>query len=285
MIFIMGAGHSGSTILGVALGNCSGVFYAGEVEEWLVGSGASPIGGTERTEFWRRVGEGVHDAEPIFGVQANRNIERSSSVLRPRRLAARARMLGRYRRVARELLLSIARTAGADTVVDSSHFPLRARELRKLPGIEVFLILLVRDPQRVVASELREIHRHNVAERRMRTLVANVNLWLTHLLSVCVFLSHPRAQRLFLSHEQFLADPAASISSILEMTGSRSAVPDFSALRTGFPLLANKLVAAEQVSLRGAAGPPPRRSPMTTMMQLPWGPVFASLQPRVADRG
>ena len=41
MIYVMGAGHSGSTILGVALGNCAETLYAGEVEEWLQASRVS----------------------------------------------------------------------------------------------------------------------------------------------------------------------------------------------------------------------------------------------------
>jgi Sulfotransferase family len=288
VIYVMGAGHSGSTILGVALGNCEGVFYAGELEEWLVSAGESPIGGTERTQFWRRVGEGVRDARAIFGAQANRCIERSSSILRPGRLLVRRRISSRYRRVAEDLLRSVSRIAGASIIVDSSHFPLRARELKRLAGIDLYLVFLVRDPQGVVSSELRAIHRHNVAERRVRTLALNASLWLTTMLAVSVFRAHPRERRLFLAHEDFLADPAGAVGRILEMVGSQAPPPDFAALRTGFPLLANKLIDAEQVSLRDAGGPPPRQSLLTALLQSPWAPVLSRLSPRVetspADR-
>jgi len=285
VIYVMGAGHSGSTILGVALGNCEGIFYAGEVEEWLVNAGESPIGGTERTRFWRRVRDGVADAGEVFGVEANRCIERSSSLLRARRWATRRRLRAPYRRVAQELLGAIAREADAAMVVDSSHFPLRARELKALEGVELFLVYLARDPQGVVSSELRGIHRHNVAERRARTLAANANLWLTHLLSVLVFRSQPRSHRLFLRHEDFLADPAGATRRILEMAGSDAHLPDFSALRTGMPLLANKLISSELVSLREAAPAPPRRSLLTALLQGPWQLVLARLRPRVEARG
>ena len=57
--FLMGSGHSGSTILGIALGNCEGFFYAGELDNWLVRKGASLLGGTERTRFWNEVRDGV----------------------------------------------------------------------------------------------------------------------------------------------------------------------------------------------------------------------------------
>src|SRR5439155_23318006 len=86
------------------------------------------------------------------------------------------------------------------------------------------------DPQGVVSSELRGIHRHNIAERRLRTVTANANLWLTHLLAVLVFLAAPRAKRLFLRHEDFLADPATATRRILEMAGSSAQPPDFAPL-------------------------------------------------------
>ena len=35
VIYIMGAGRSGSTILGVSLGNCADLVYAGELDKWL----------------------------------------------------------------------------------------------------------------------------------------------------------------------------------------------------------------------------------------------------------
>jgi hypothetical protein len=280
VIYVMGAGHSGSTILGVTLGNCDDIFYAGELEEWLVAGGESPIGGTERIRFWQRVSEGVRNAQPVFGVAANRCIERSSSLLRPSRWITRRRLSATYRRVADELLAAVSRISGASTIVDSSHFPLRARELKALSGVELFLVFLAREPQGVVSSELRSIHRHNVAERRVRTLALNGRLWLTHLLALIVFSSHPREQRLFLRHEDFLANPSGATRRILEMIGSDSPLPDFGALRTGFPLLANKLVETEHVALREAGDPPPRFSLLTALLQSPWGAVLARLQPR-----
>jgi hypothetical protein len=146
--------------------------------------------------------------------------------------------------------------------------------------VDLFLVFLVREPQSVVSSELRGIHRHNVAERRMRTLALNASLWLTHLLALVVFSSHPRERRLFMRHEDFLADPSGATRRILEMVGSDAPLPDFGALRTGFPLLANKLIETEHVALRDAGDPPPRRSLLTALLQGPWASVLARLQPR-----
>ena len=275
----MGAGHSGSTILGVVLGNCEGFFYAGEVEEWLVKAGRPPWGAGERARFWSDVRDQVEDAEDLFGARANSCVERSSVLFRVDRWPTRLRMLVRYRRVAEELLVAIARTAGATHVVDTSHFPLRARELARLRGIELYIVFLARDPRAVVDSNLRELSPHEVAERRARTLVMNANLWLTQLLSVLVFLRHPRERRMFLRHEDFLADPEAVLRAMLERVDSDAEPPDLGALKIGSPLQGNRLIRSEQIALEPAPRGRPPSSPLTTLLQLPWKPVLARMRP------
>jgi|NGEPerStandDraft_6_1074524.scaffolds.fasta_scaffold02037_3 hypothetical protein len=286
VIYVMGAGHSGSTILGVALGNCSDSFYAGEVDEWLASSGASSRGGSERTEFWRGVREAMDGAgaEELFGGEANRLVERSSALLRVDRWPARRRMLRRYRQVAQDLFQAIARTAGASHIVDTSHFPLRARELQKLSGIELYLVLLVRDPQDVVASNVREISRHEVAERRIRILTMNANLWLTQLLSIFVFLRHPRRRRMFVRHESFLADPEGVMQQILDRFATGVAMPDLTSLRGGVPLQGNSLIMSRAIAVKRSTHPTVRWSRLTTLLQSCWVPVLARLRPVATAR-
>lgn len=276
----MGAGHSGSTILGVALGNCAGFFYAGEIDEWLVNGGATGLGGEARSDYWDSVRAAMGEsAVDLYGGEANRCIERSSAAFRVDRWGMRRRLLARYRRVAEELLVAIATAAGARHVVDTSHFPLRARELRRLASIDLYLVYLVRDPQRVVASNVRGISPRDVAERRLRTLTTNVGLWVTQLLSVFVFLTHPSEQRVFVRHEDFLTDPDAVIARILAVVKSSAPVPDLSALEPGFPFEGNQLIGSERIAIEGPKPPDGRWSLMTALLQLPWAPVLARLRP------
>jgi Sulfotransferase family len=279
VIYVMGAGHSGSTILGVTLGNCAGLFYAGEVDEWLVCSGVPPLGGPERTRFWNGVRAEVQGAEELFGGEVNHCVERSSAIFRLDRWPARLRMRRRYQRVTQDLYRAISRVAGAGYVIDSSHFPLRARELKRLANIELYLLFLVRDPQRVVASELRGIKRHEVVERRLRTVTTNANLWLTSLLAVRVFLGHPREQRIFVRHEDFLASPETVLQQILDRFAPSTEVPDLTSLTTGYPLLGNKIIRQETLALERGDSSPSRASRITALAQLPWRPVFARLRP------
>jgi hypothetical protein len=280
--YVMGAGHSGSSILGVILGNCEDFFYAGEVEEWLAKAGASRWGGAERTRFWDTVREHMTDPPAeLLGGGANRCIERASALLRFDLWPARRRMLPDYRRVQEQLFQVISQTAAAANVVDTSHFPLRARELRKLDGVECYLVFLVRDAQSVVASHLQGISEHEVAERRARILTTNIGLWLTQLLSVIVFLSHPRERRAFVSHEQLLADPEGALGELLGHLGSSSPLPDLSALEVGVPLEGNRMLRAGTIALAPARPRPRRFSLLTAVLQWPWTLVFSRLQPAI----
>lgn len=285
VIYVMGSGRSGSTILGVTLGNCEGMFYAGELDTWLERSGTPILGGLERTRFWRAVREQVPGAEELFGERVRQCLERSSIVVRVDRWAMRRRLRERYRRVSEDLYRAISRTAGASYVVDTSHFPLRARELQDMEGIELYLIFLFRDPHGVVASFARLIRRQDVAERRMRELSTNANLWITHLLSVLVFLRQRPDRRMLVRHEDFLADPEGMLQDILRRVDSPASTPDLRSLKTGLPLKGNRLIRSETIAVRSRKPKSIRGSWLTTTLQLPWVLAVSRLAPVATPPG
>jgi hypothetical protein len=281
VIYIMGAGRSGSTILGVTLGNCERIFYAGELDAWLTRSGEPPLEDPERARFWGGVREGMDGASALFGRRAERALERSLSVFRVNRWAERRRLRVPYRRVAENLYREIARAAGTPLIVDSSHYPLRARELQAVEGIDLFLLYLIRDPQSVVAS----FNRKDVAQYTKSTLTTNVYLWLTNLLAMWVFARQPSGRRVFVRYEDFVADPEAIVTNILRRVGVAVPPPDFASLRTGVAFLGNRLIKSETVTLRvGQPGSVERPSRLTSVLQLPWLLVLSRLRP-VASAG
>jgi Sulfotransferase family len=245
VLYVMGAGRSGSTILGVTLGNCAGVFFAGELDKWLPRKGEPRLRDPERTRFWDAVREQVPDARELYGGQAHRYLERSSSLFHRARWSVGRRLRGRYRRVMAELYRATAQVATATHVVDTSHYPLRARELQAAPGIDLFLVLLIRNPKAVMASLARE----DVPERTLGWASGTGYLTITHLLSAWVFLKQPRAKRMLVRHETFLADPEGTLARLLARAGSSAPIPDLSTLSTGLPLHGNRLIEADTVSL------------------------------------
>jgi hypothetical protein len=274
VIYVMGAGRSGTTILGVALGNCADFIFAGELNQWLAKSGVPTHDGGDRTRFWETVRHDLDGAGELFGGQTS-CLERSSALLDVRTWRMRRRLRRPYRRLAEDLYCAIARAAGVTYVVDTSHYPLRARELQRIDGIDLYLLYVARSPHGVVAS----LDRDDVPERRFNMPTANAYLWLTHLMSVFTFLRHRHDRRLFLRHEDFLADPEAVLRQILDWSGSSAALPDLSALQTGIPLHGNRLVASSVVALKRGNAEPERGSRATTLVQLPWAAIHSRLRP------
>ncbi len=275
VIYVMGAGRSGSTILGVALGNCEGVFFAGELDKWFARDGTPRREGAELAAFWGAVRERLlagAGAGEVREVLAGRTgwLERSTAPLDPRKRRERRRLRAPYRAVSARLYDAVAAVAGASVVVDTSHYPLRARELQAGGEIDLYLVWLVRDPHSVVAS----LGRRDVAERHFGVLAANAYLLLTHLLSALVFARQPRARRLLVRHEELLADPRATLARILALVAGPAPAPELDSLRTGVPFHGNRLVLEPVVSLRERVPAPAPRHALTHVAQAPWRLVF-----------
>ena len=279
VIYVMGAGRSGSTILGITLGNCADVFFAGELARWYRRAGRPLTGARdpERERFWRAVrGEldvdvGVEGLGGEVGV-----LQRSSALFQIGSWPAQRRLRGRYRSACEDLFQAIARTAGKGCIVDTSHFPRRARAMQALGGIDLYLLFLVRDPQGVVASYRR---RDVVQGPRFGVLATNAYLWLTYLLSTYVFLRHPSERRLLVRHEDFVANPEGVLREILDHIGSSADIPDLNALQPGPAFLANRLANAEVVALRSRLETRAHGSRVTALLHLPWRFVFSCLRP------
>jgi hypothetical protein len=262
----------------VTLGNCANVFYAGELDKWLLRSGKPKLEGAQRAQFWERVRERIADPEPLFNGRAHRYLERSSALFRIGGRSARRRLREPYRRVMEELYVAIAATAGVTHVVDSSHYPLRAHELQSIDGIDLYVLFLVRDPRHVIASFARD----DVVEPRFTATTTRAYLLLTQLLSVWVFLKQPPERRLVLFHEDFLEDPEGVLRSLLDHVGSSSPIPDLTALSTGIPLQGNRLIRNDVVSLERRHAPsdhtPPGGRPLPPLTIA----VLSRLRPRAA---
>lgn len=280
VVYVLGAHRSGSTVLGVTLGNCDGVFFAGELHSWLTRRGVPSFGGEQGARLWQAIAEEVPDAEELFGHETQLTLDRSSVIYRPQKWPRRRRLRGPYRRIYEDLYRAIARQTGSSQIVDTSHYPLRAIELQALSGIDLYLLFLVRDPQGIVDS----FDARRTDSPSKSPLLTNAQLWVTYLLSLLAFLRHPRERRMFVRHEDFLVDPEGVLRQILDRSGSAAPIPDLTALRTGSPLQGNRFLKRSEVIALKAPGSPPRRSLITKVLQLPLTLVFSRLRPAVLAR-
>lgn len=279
VVYVMGTGRSGSTILGITLGNCERIFYAGELNLWIGKQGRSPVRDPDRQRFWDGVRERV-DVPLWFPRKRARRLEKSADLLRVWNWRSQRRLRPEYRRITEDLFRAVAEQAGATHVVDTSHFPRRARELHALEGIDLYLLFVVRDARNVVASysrEEEEFARFNVPS-------TNAYLWLSYVLSLFVFWRHPRGRRLVVRYEDFLTDPASVMGDILRCIDSPAANPDFGALDTGLSFQGNPTLRSGVVALEAKPSRAVRGSLLTRLLNLPLALVLSRLRP-VAGSG
>ena len=176
VIYIMGAARSGSTILGIALGNQPNVFYAGELDLYTRENGVPTGDEHARPAFWETVREQVEMEDSDVAMDWHRWFEHPRALVN----GGLGRSSESYKRYHGALYCAIAESASCRTIVDSSHYPLRRWNLRGVPAIDISTIYLVRDPVSVLRSLQTD-------ERPKGLLGANVYLWVVQLLSEVIF--------------------------------------------------------------------------------------------------
>jgi len=165
VLFVMGHGSSGTTILGNTLGEAEGLFHAGELRTiWAEGleglqtcGCGRPIAACPR---WSAViREGFGELSPGDVARFARlhrwtiRVRNTARILRarPDRLSEWP-ALQAYADVANRLYRSVGSVTGADVVVDSSKRTGDAALLRLLPDVDPYLLHVVRDPRAVAYS-------------------------------------------------------------------------------------------------------------------------------------
>ena len=157
MLFIAGTGRSGSTLLAGILGQVPGVFNAGELRFiWERGMLQNRLCGCGRRfrecEVWQEI---LREAGPLNPDAMSAAQARSTRIRYVPGLVLGRRLepeQAAYREALESLYRAIARVTGCDTIVDSSKLPSYARTVGSLPGVDLRVVHLVRDPRSAAAS-------------------------------------------------------------------------------------------------------------------------------------
>lgn len=184
VLYIAGAGRSGSTLLARALGEIDGLFNAGESMRFLshcdLFSRLRQCGcGSEVSScpFWGDLLTRIDPEERRFATRQVR-IRHLAGLLGfaaapriRRRLDDLAAALG-------ETLAVISRRSGCRIIVDASKNPATGALLARVPGIELHVLHLVRDPRAVVESWSRPkqyLRRHGPSKVAAWWLIHNLS--------------------------------------------------------------------------------------------------------------
>jgi hypothetical protein len=163
VLYITGMGRSGSTILGNTLGQIEGFCHVGELRHFwgsgLLGGGFCGCGLlVTECAFWSSVTELAVAGDRYK--HAARMVELQRTTVRARRsahaavhlLGARSADYDEYASTLGAYYGAIAATAGAKVVVDGSKHPNDLLLISRIPGVELYVLHLVRDPRAVAFS-------------------------------------------------------------------------------------------------------------------------------------
>ena len=163
IIYLVGIGRSGSTILDRILGSMDGIKSFNEIyrlwEEGFIDNNLCACGNRFRDcSFWENVirntfNESIDDIDIDSILKLHHSFDHSKHV--PFMILGllwkkKKEELDEYQNILRKLYFSIAEKANTDIIVDSSKVPSRALLLNNIPEFNVNIIHLVRDPRAVV---------------------------------------------------------------------------------------------------------------------------------------
>jgi hypothetical protein len=300
---ITGSARSGSTVLDVVLGNHPNIESVGEVDKlirtgWISRESLRAIDPKrlrrpictcgkrldvlyvdtpdEACPFWSSVrGEWVERAEP----HSIEGYPKLQDHFEPQRRWPRLLYEGRRRSASFRLYASLTRTffesiravSGKPVIVDSSTVPVHAFALGMIPGIDLYVVHLVRDGRGVIASHIRSFREERragprwdykdrlrwkkVARRKVLYLVSLLRWIVGNLLSewVCAQLGPEKTMRL--RYEDFVADPKGALERIgslldLDLTELADAVSSGKPMQAGHNVGGNRTKKSGTITLR-----------------------------------
>ncbi|TNE91149.1 MAG: hypothetical protein EP330_05755 [Deltaproteobacteria bacterium] len=219
VLYVMGTGRSGSTVLGALLGAAPDAVFAGELT-WA----PAEVFGEHRP---CSCGELASECSLWAEVEARlgwSDARRRAAEARFQRfdwhkgfahqLVASAAEWAAYERDNRELIDAIGEVSGAQWVVDSSKYPARAVALSRVMPDRVSVVSLTRSPEGL----LQAFSRQNEVEQRPKKPLA-VLPWYGANAAQIVWARGRVDLKAELRYEAFHADPCAHLARLGEATG------------------------------------------------------------------
>lgn len=225
VLYIMGRGRGGSTVLANVLGELDGFFSAGEIRSlWdPIVSSDGRCGCGERVgscEVWSRVIEGVDAAE---AARLQNDVVRERNLLRIRqRNRGNYPALDAFAQVMGDVYRKLAAITSSRVIVDSSKRPSYGAFLRFLPGVSVRYVHLVRDPRASAHSWKQRRYESATPgeEVTQRGAFDSTLRWdLLNLEAEVLRASESPATSARLRYEDFVAEPRATVMRLAAFMG------------------------------------------------------------------
>lgn len=255
IIYIVGCGRSGSTLMGFALGNITGALDLGEVMDFLRFRG-HPNGfdsDSDNYQFWDGVLKDLlssHDVDLGKLEEIQTKLDSHSSFL-PSLLFGdyyRRKNMLVYQQYLKRLYDSIQEKSKDDVVIDSSKYPSHLLHLlRVYPDSRISVIHLVRDPIKLAGA-----FKNSVQSKPKSFFQTMLYYFAINIFAILVTrkLGKERYQRVF--YEDFVASPERVLQRVgkafkLDPKNAISKISNGEPLERGFVFNGNRMRLDQQV--------------------------------------
>jgi hypothetical protein len=240
VLYVVGLGRSGSTILSNSLGQVGGYFSAGElnfiwrhnvIENRLCGCGR-PF---RECPVWTRVMDEAFGG--MDGVNAREMMQLQASGTRTRHIPLMLSDRGR-RRLAerlekflinyRTLYEAMGSVTDSRVIVDSSKEPAHGYAMSMVPDLDFYVVHLIRDPRAAAYSWLKKKPQPDSEEIEHMVRFSptkSAALWNSWNASAEALWRHTPERYLRLRYEDFVAEPRESLKRILGLVGVTAELP------------------------------------------------------------
>jgi hypothetical protein len=289
---ITGLGRSGSTILDVVLGNHSQIESVGEASNlirngWISRESLREIpknrlrvpictcgkrldvlyvdAPDEACPFWSSVRREWVQRADRDSIESYPKLQNDFELKRrwPRLLYEKRRPSAAFRsyaRLTRTFFESIRAVSGKPIIVDSTMVPVRAFALGMIPGIDLYVVHLVRDSRGVITSHRKSFEKGLQAgimwDHKGHLMWKTVVRWIVLNLAtewICIQLGPKRTMRL--RYEDFVADPKSALEKIgtlieLDLTDVADAASSGKPMHAGHNIGGNRTKKSGTITLR-----------------------------------
>ena len=240
VLYVVGLGRSGSTILSNSLGQIPNFFSGGElnfiwrhnvIENRLCGCGRS----FRECPVWPKVMDEAFGG--MDGVDPREMMRLQNSGTRTRHIPLMLTKRGRRRLAGRlqKLLINYGRlyeaigaVTGSRVIVDSSKEPAHGFAMGMVPGVDLYVLHLIRDPRAAAYSWLKKKPQPDTDSREHMVRFSPAKssaLWDSWNASAEALWRRTPQRYLRLRYEDFVADPRESLERILGLVKATAELP------------------------------------------------------------
>lgn len=226
VIYIAGWGRSGSTLLARILGQIDGIAHMGELRTiWTDGFKAKTICGcgqpTRQCEVWQAVMDQAFGGLDKIDLKAMSQLRylsepRSQELFKlrffPKQKDEFLQRSQQYREVLKTLYTTIQKVCDVEAIVDDSLHPGYAYALASVPGLEIYLVHLIRDARGCTYSWTKR-QKKGLGSYSLRDSALGWDLrnLVTELLE-----NSPEIHFYRLRYEDFVSEPKHAVKAILK---------------------------------------------------------------------